>query len=168
MGKFYASYQLFEVVSEGVGPSKMIWMFDGNTRVFYLDYGAESLRRDVYLNSGPSLAGITSFTPTGPLEPEDHIPEILAMFAPQLFISKAKYTKLSDALSKPDGKYFHPMDLRVDFDHSGKPKSIDGFILEVEKSIDLTIVSSTLSQAKFKSPDDKRWIMYCMKLDQKD
>ena len=168
MGKFYATYQLFEVVSQGVGPSKMIWMFDGSRRVFHLDYGSESLRKTVYLNSGPSLAGVTSFIPTAPLEPEDHIPEILAMFAPQLFLSKAKYKKLSDALSKPDGKYFHSMDLRVDFDYSGKPKSIDEFILEVEESIELTLLSSSISQAKFKSPDGKKWIMYCMKLDQKD
>ena len=38
------------------------------------------------------------------LEPEDHIPEILAMFAPQLFLTRAKYDKISAEMKKSHQK----------------------------------------------------------------
>ena len=68
MGKYYAGYQLFQVLEAGVGPSKIIWQWDGSRRVFYLDYGSESLRGETYINSGPSLGEYTKFIPNRPLE----------------------------------------------------------------------------------------------------
>ena len=36
MGKYYTGYQLFQVLDNGVGPSKIIWQWDGSRRVFIL------------------------------------------------------------------------------------------------------------------------------------
>jgi len=163
MGKFYAGYQLLQVLDNGVGPSKNIWLWDGSRRYFQLDYGAESLRGNTYLNSGPSLAEVTKFIPEKPLEEEDHIPEILAIFAPQLFATNTKYNKLSQAMNK----YITSSDM-LDFDSVKKPKLLDDFISEVESLCDLRIVSSIDSEARFQSIDGKKWIIYCRRFTQKN
>ena len=165
MGKYYAGYQLHQVIGKGVGPSKVIWMGDFSRRVFWLDYGSEALRGDPYINSGPSLAGAIRYVPKAPIEPEDHIPEILAIFAPQLFITKAKYDKISTELIKSKkGKIPNNM---LDLDTSGTPKALNDLIFAVEDIISIKLISSTLSQANFNSTDGKKWVFYCFRLDQK-
>ena len=168
MGKYYAGYQLFEVLDDGVGPSKIIWQWDGSRRVLYLDYGSESLRGETYINSGPSLGGYTKFIPNKPLDPEDHIPEILAMFAPQLFLAKTKYDKISSEMKKISSKDKNSASNMFDFDLNKSPKVLDEFIQEIEQKIELKILSSILSQARFKSNDGKKWILYCTRFDQKE
>ena len=65
MGKYYAGYQLFQVLEMVLARLKSF----GNgmeRRVFYLDYGSESLRGETYINSGPSLGEYTKFIPNRP------------------------------------------------------------------------------------------------------
>jgi len=168
MGKFYAGYQLLQVLEDGVGPSKNIWQFDGSRRVFFLDYGSESMRGHVYLNSGPSLAGYTRYVPNAPIEPEDHIPEILAIFAPQLFISKTKYEKLTSQLIKLDSGDKKSTPSLLDLDVHKTPGILNDFIHEIEEKIELKMLSSVLSQAEFRSNDGKKWVMYCTIFNQRD
>ena len=168
MGKYYAGYQLFQILDDGVGPSKIIWQWDGSRRVFYLDYGSESLRGETYINSGPSLGEYTKFIPNRPLEPEDHIPEILAMFAPQLFLTRAKYDKISAEMKKILSKDKNSASNMFDFDLNKTPGVLNEFIHEIDDEIKYTILSSVLSQARFKSNDGKKWILYCTRLDQKE
>ena len=168
MGKFYAGYQLLQVLEDGVGPSKNIWQFDGSRRVFFLDYGSQSMRGQVYVNSGPSLGGFTRYIPNSPIEPEDHIPEILGIFAPQLFIPKSKYEKITSELIKLVSGDEKSTTSLLDLDVHKTPRMLNEFIHEIEEKIELKILSSVLSQAEFRSTDGKKWIVYCTIFHQKD
>ena len=89
------------------------------------------------------------------------------MFAPQLFLTRAKYDKIS-AEMKISSKDKNSASNMFDFDLNKTPGVLNEFIHEIDDEIKYTILSSVLSQARFKSNDGKKWILYCTRLDQKE